>query len=729
MRTEHSNPIDQRHERGSVCVVIAAHKGQEEQLRRCQASVEQNTPPGTSVLTTGATAAAVNRLLEQLAPADVVVLSEPCLVAERWLERLARAAMAESGTASASALSDFGRPLSLHGQRARGGDAQGLAVNRAASEPVLPRLNQAVGPCIYVSRAAIELVGSLDESLELRWALEIDFAQRCLLSGLAHVAADDVVVRNLAHRAPESELPTRLRERYPYLARPPVVAASGVLAHVLRALSPPRPRLWVTVDARALDGVMTGTQVHILELIRALAETGALRLRLLVREDRIDQRALELLRGLPETEILPEADVDDSTPMSTVLHRPQQTFAAEDVALGLRLGERLVLSQLDLIAYRNPAYFPDPGAWHAYCRASRHGMAAAERVVVFSDHTRRELLRDSLVEQERIAIIPPGLDHQIAHEPTPPPAIGRVLGEADAHEAQQPQYLLCLGTDFRHKNRLFALRLLAALQQRKAWNGRLVFAGTHVAHGSSRADEHSFLEAQPQLREDVIDLGSVTEEEKDWLIQNAAAVVYPSAYEGFGLVPFESALRGVPCMFAAQSSLAEIVPVEAAAIVPWDELQSAEAAYVLIADPVARSQQVQALAQIANGLTWARTASAMVETYRAAAASPLRVSATLSRDAVERERVLTAAFDDAVEQLIAEREHETLSYDELKAEIGPGQSLIGPRGTLPENLQGALLALSARPALSRPLFGALASLFVAMRAPARVIRRMRRRDR
>ena len=41
---------------------------------------------------------------------------------------------------------------------------------------------------------------------------------------------------------------------------------------------------------------MTGTQVHILELIVALAETGALRLRLLVRTERIDGKTLELLR-------------------------------------------------------------------------------------------------------------------------------------------------------------------------------------------------------------------------------------------------------------------------------------------------------------------------------------------------------------------------------------------------------------------------------------------------
>ena len=130
-----------------------------------------------------------------------------------------------------------------------------------------------------------------------------------------------------------------------------------MLEHALELARGPRPRLWVTLDARALDGAVTGTQVHILELILALARTGTLRLRLLVWAERIDGETLDLLRSLPTTEILTVEDVDSATPRSTVFHRPQQTFSPGDVALALALGERIVLSQLDLIAYRNPRLF------------------------------------------------------------------------------------------------------------------------------------------------------------------------------------------------------------------------------------------------------------------------------------------------------------------------------------------------------------------------------------
>ncbi len=305
--------------------------------------------------------------------------------------------------------------------------------------------------------------------------------------------------------------------------------------------------LWVTIDARALDGSLMGTQILVLELTRALARTQALRLRVLIYAERIDRETLASLRELGETEILAVEEVDETTPASAVLHRPQQAFSQEDIGLAWQLGERVVLSQLDLIAYRNGGYFPDAGAWEDYRRASRHGMIAAERVLVLSEHTQNELIAQALVDAERIKVIPPGLDHRSAGEPRRPDAL-RAGVEGGSDDERAPGFLLCLGADYRHKNRVFAMRMLATLREHHGWRGTLVLAGTHVQHGSSRAEERDELEAHPELSEAVIELGPVEEAEKEWLMEHAAAVVYPSEYEGFGLVPFEArpARRSVP---------------------------------------------------------------------------------------------------------------------------------------------------------------------------------------
>ena len=144
-----------------------------------------------------------------------MLLIEPCLVIAGWLDRIGNAARADTNTASASALADTGTPLALSLEQGSAKEFVELADSVAAHTLKLrPRLSRAVGPCVYVRREALELVGPLDKALDLRRALEVDFAQRCLLSGLAHVAADDVVVQRLtsADAAEPGGLPARLLE-------------------------------------------------------------------------------------------------------------------------------------------------------------------------------------------------------------------------------------------------------------------------------------------------------------------------------------------------------------------------------------------------------------------------------------------------------------------------------------------------------------------------------------
>lgn len=688
-------------------------------LSHVSAPLDRSTQAGHALSTV------VDRALALLAAADVALLSAPCIVTPGWLDRLRRAAYADTNTASASALSDRGTSLALSDGAA---DPSELAtVASAVAERSLelrPRLGLIVGPCVYLRRDALELLGGLDRELALAPSLEVDFAQRCVAAGLAHVAADDTLVGLL--KAPEPGAPApaiapELRARYPYLSEPPATGASAVLPRALATVRAPDRRLSVTIDARTLGATITGTQRHVFELIRALAATGRLQLRLLISAD-TSAANVEALRSLPGTELLAVESLDTDTPRTTLFHRPQQVFGPADMRVALRLGERIVLNQLDLIAYRNPLYHANATAWLSHRRASRQALAAADRVIVFSEHTRMELLSDELLDEDRVRVIPPGLDHQAPLTQRPP----QPLSERLDRDGERKRFLLCLGTDFRHKNRVFALRLQAALRERHAWDGELVFAGTHVPHGSSATLERELLDGDPELAGMVRDLGAVEEEKKAWLMAHASALVYPSTYEGFGLVPFESALSGTPCVFAPRSSLAEVLPAAAAAIVPWDPVASAERTHTLLTDPAARERQLAALLEPARALTWAGAAAQTLQAYEEAIVAPTREAIALSRDELAREqelRELVAAQDAMVEQLVGERRHAQRMYEELNTEVGFALGLIGPNGALPEDVQRALLALSAHPGVSGPAFGAVARMFRALRALSRGVSR------
>jgi glycosyltransferase involved in cell wall biosynthesis len=267
-----------------------------------------------------------------------------------------------------------------------------------------------------------------------------------------------------------------------------------------------------------------------------------------------------------------------------------------------------------------------------------------------------------------------GVDHslaQIEHAPAPPRGADRIVGETEV--------MLCLGTDFQHKNRLFALRLLNELRHRHGWQGRLVLAGPRVQHGSSIPDEHRLLAVDDGLRDAVIDVDSVSEGEKLWLFQRARLVLYPTVHEGFGLIPFEAADHGVPCLWAPGTALSEVLPDTAAGIVPWDAGASAERALELLRDETARACNLDAIRNAAAGLTWDTAGRQLIDVYHTCCDEPRTPSSA-------RERAEGLMRSD-------------LSDDAVR--------LIGPDGVLSREMERPLLALATHPQIGAPVFRAI----------------------
>ena len=117
-------------------------------------------------------------------------------------------------------------------------------------------------------------------------------------------------------------------------------------------------------------------------------------------------------------------------------------------------------------------------------------------------------------------------------------------------------------------------------------------------------------------------MGGVSEEEKRWLFEHAALVISPTTYEGFGLIPFEAADAGVPCLFAPQASLAEVLPPELGLIEPWDAALTSDRAIKLLTDPAERTSLVDSVRSAAGRYRWDRTAEEVLEVYREAAQAP-----------------------------------------------------------------------------------------------------------
>jgi hypothetical protein len=127
----------------------------------------------------------------------------------------------------------------------------------------------------------------------------------------------------------------------------------------------------------------------------------------------------------------------------------------------------------------------------------------------------------------------------------------------------------------------------------------------------------------------VVTLGPVSEAEKVWLYGATSLVLYPTVQEGFGLVPFEAARAGVPCLFAAQTSLAEVLPRDAARIVQWNAALTADEALRLLEDG---SALVQTIVAAGERFTWQRTGELLLEVYEKSLSAPMRPARTVLLD-------------------------------------------------------------------------------------------------
>jgi glycosyltransferase involved in cell wall biosynthesis len=572
---------------------------------------------------------------ESLAPADIALIRPPCVVAEGWLEGLRGAAYCDSTVVTAAPLSTLDLP---DFEISRFAELAGAV--RARSLRVRPRTRRGFSGCAYITRSGLDLVGQPDAGF---WA-------RAASRGLSQVLADDVLVHGVASMTSQEEPLARCIRSARQVVAPPLI----------------------TIDARMWDPQPTGTYRHVRELVAALADARRAPLRVVVGDG-----ARELMGQVDGAELITESEAVEAP--CDVVHRPLQISREWELATLPLMGERVIITQHDLIGYRNPAYFPDLRIWSEYQDQTRAALAVADHVVFPSDHARTDALSDDLVVTDRATVISNGVDHLRDEAGVPPQGLE---GFAPGIEL-----VLCLGADYLHKNRLFALRMLDALLTEHNWEGRLVFAGPWISPGGSADEERSRLAADERLRAHCMDLGTIRESEKAWLYRASALVLYPTTYEGFGFIPFEAALYDVPTMWAASSSLKELLGAEDPPISAWEPKHAASTALTLMRSEKARQANLARVRAAAVNLTWQATAKRHIDLYARVSAQPRSQGGALIRL----------------------RPESSISHDALR--------LVGAGGSLPREFERPLLALTTHPRIGSPVLEGI-------RLGYRVLRRM-----
>jgi len=241
----------------------------------------------------------------------------------------------------------------------------------------------------------------------------------------------------------------------------------------------------------------------------------------------------------------------------------------------------------------------------------------ATRIIADSDNTRRDVIELLGISPDRIDVVP------LAPRPEfrPPSDLAAYRDALARHGLREGEYALYAGQFTTRKN---IVLLAAAFKQAIERVGprskgiRLVLAGKR---GPVTAGIERELQALG-LRDRLVMLGFVPQDDLVALMHGARVVVYVSLYEGFGLPPLEAMATGAAVIASNNSSVGEVMGDAGLLVDPYSVDEIAAALQQVITDDALRDDLIARGLHRAAQFSWTRTAELTMESYRRAMVAP-----------------------------------------------------------------------------------------------------------
>lgn len=254
-----------------------------------------------------------------------------------------------------------------------------------------------------------------------------------------------------------------------------------------------------------------------------------------------------------------------------------------------------VLTVYDMIHERFPGSFP------ANDRVAAHKASAVHRVdhiFCISENTRRDLLEIHGIPEDHISVAYLGYDTLVASSVTAAGLVG------------DSPYLLYVGGRQGYKNFDGLLRAYAASNWLST-NLRLVCFGG----GPFSATEKGLIAELGLSDKKVVQLGGA-DDRLAALYSSAAAFVYPSKYEGFGIPPLEAMSLGCPVICSNTSSIPEVVGEAGEYFDPADVDSIRDALERVLQSSARRTQLIEFGRLRCKLFSWKRCAQDTMAVYR-----------------------------------------------------------------------------------------------------------------
>ena len=241
--------------------------------------------------------------------------------------------------------------------------------------------------------------------------------------------------------------------------------------------------------------------------------------------------------------------------------------------------------------------------WYAFLEMQMKVAKEIPRLVTVSENSRRDIVSQMGVPEDRLHIVPVGVDQQTFR---PLPQVGRVPG----------RIMTTASADVPMKGLVPLLEAIAKL--------RVEREDVHLVVIGKQKDKSKIPAVLDRLGlEHAVEFVSGVEQERIIeLYAEAEVAVVPSLYEGFSLPAIEAMACGVPLVATTGGALPEVVGpdgIAALTVPPNDPSELALAIGRMLDDPELRARIGRAgRDRILDRFTWRRSAEGMIENWYAA---------------------------------------------------------------------------------------------------------------
>jgi len=280
----------------------------------------------------------------------------------------------------------------------------------------------------------------------------------------------------------------------------------------------------------------------------------------------------------------------------------------------------LALVVADVSFLRYPYHYP----WSTRLRLRaliRRQASRAAQVITVSEFSRAEIVELLGIPPDQVAVVP-----NAVVIPPLPSTQEVAAGRSWLHDLGiSERFVLYLGNLHPRKNlgRLLRAFLRARNSNRSVAATRLVVAGRTWWKGRDGDEMQRLVKGSAGA---IAAIGPVTDNQKDILLREAAAVAYPSLYEGFGLPPLEAMARDTPVLASNAASLPEILGDAALMVDPLDVEAISDGIVRILTDGPLRSRLTEVGRLQAARYTRERTGTAAIGALRSALDPQMRAA-------------------------------------------------------------------------------------------------------